>query len=92
MINWRNFFDQTIKNNLQTYDNIRKITTDQGEDYTTECLPDYPCFKKYCKHIATDLSKQQKLDAHIKSIQKINFTRNLNIFHYWRSKKKKKQF
>ena len=44
--------------------------------------------------IATDLSKQQALDADPKAIQKINFTRNLNhvescnnVFHYRRSKR-----
>ena len=30
MIDGRNFFDQSIKNGLKTYDNIRKIETGQG--------------------------------------------------------------
>ena len=34
--------------------------------------------KKYYKLIATDLSKQQKLDADQKAIQQTNFTRNLD--------------
>ena len=58
MIDGRNLFDQPIKNNLKTYDNIRKIVTGQGDDYTTGCLLDYSYFKKYCKLIAIDLSKQ----------------------------------
>ena len=61
MIDGRNFFDQPIKNDLKTYDNIRKIATGQGDDYTTGCLLDYPYFKKYYKLIAIDLSKRQKL-------------------------------
>ena len=32
MINGHTFFDQTVKNDLRTYDSIRKITTDQGGD------------------------------------------------------------
>ena len=40
MIDGQNFFDQSVKNNLRTYDNIRKIATDQGDDYTTSCLLD----------------------------------------------------
>ena len=32
MIDRRNFFDQPIKNDLKTYDNIRKIATGQSED------------------------------------------------------------
>ena len=35
MINVHTFFDQTVKNDLRTHDSIRKITTDQGGDYTT---------------------------------------------------------
>ena len=34
----RNFFDQPIKNDLLTFDNIRKIVTGEGDDYTTQCL------------------------------------------------------
>ena len=78
MIDGRNLFDQTIKNDLKTYDNIRKIATGQGDDYTTGCLLDYPYFKIYYKLIAIDLSKQQKLDADPKAIQQINFTGNLD--------------
>ena len=44
MINGENFFDQTIKNNKVTYENIRKIATGQGDDYTTGCLLDYSYF------------------------------------------------
>ena len=61
MIDGRNFFDQLIKNDLKTYDNIRKIATGQGDDYTTGCLLDNPYFKTCYKSIAIDLSKQQKL-------------------------------
>ena len=78
MINGRDFFDQPIKNDLKAYDNIRKIATGQGDDYTTGCLLDYPYFKRYYKLIAIDLSKQQKLDADPKATQKINFTGNLD--------------
>ena len=77
MIDGRNFFDQPIRNDLKTYDNIRKIETGQGDDCTTGRLLDYSYFKIYYKLIAIDLSKQQKLDADPKAIQQINFTGNL---------------
>ena len=77
MIDARNFFDQPIKNDLKTY-NIRTIATGQGDDCTTECLLDYPYFKKYHKLFATYLSKQQKLGADLKAILQINFTGNLS--------------
>ena len=47
MINGKNFFDQPIKNDIKPYDDIRKIATGQGDDYTTDCLLDYNYFKKY---------------------------------------------
>ena len=68
MIDGKNFFDQPVKNDKVTYENIRKITTRQGDDYTTGCLLDYTYFKKYYKMIAVDLSKQQALDADPKAI------------------------
>ena len=40
MIYGRNFFDQPIKKDLKTNDNIREIATVQGDDYTTGCLLD----------------------------------------------------
>ena len=41
MIDGKNIFDQPIKNDLRTYDNIRKIIPGQGGYYTTGCLLDY---------------------------------------------------
>ena len=34
MINGENFSDQPTKNNKVTYQNIRKVDTGQGDDYT----------------------------------------------------------
>ena len=77
MIDGKSCFDQPIKNNKVTYENIRKIATGQGDDYTTGCLLDYIYFKNHCKMIEEDLSKQQVLDVDPKAIQQINFTANL---------------
>ena len=78
MIDGKNFFDQPVKNDKVTYENIRKITIGQGDDYTTGCLLDYTYVKKYYKMIAIDLSKQEALDADPKAIQQINFIANLD--------------
>ena len=80
MIEELKFFDQPVKNNLITYDEIRKIATGQGDNYITACLLDYNYFNNYYKMIATNLSKQQALDADPKAIQQINFTANLQSF------------
>ena len=60
MIDGKIFFDQPIKNDKLTYGNIRKITTSQGDDYTTGCFLDYTYFKKYYKMIAVDLTKHKR--------------------------------
>ena len=49
MINGEKAFDQPIQNNKVTYENIRKIATGQGDDFTTGCLLDYPYFKNSYK-------------------------------------------
>ena len=72
MINGENFFDQPVENNKVAYENIRKIATGQGDDYTTGCLLDYPYFKDSYKMIAVDLSKQQALDADPRANQQIS--------------------
>ena len=58
MINDENVFDQPIKNNKVTYENIRKIATGQRDDHATGCLLDYTHFANTYKMIALDLSKQ----------------------------------
>ena len=78
MIDGKNFFDQPIKNNKVTHENIRKSAIGQGDDYTTVFLLNYSYFKDYYKMIALDQSKQQALDADPRAIQQINFTANLS--------------
>ena len=77
MIDGQNFFDHPITNNLLTYDNIRKLSIGQGDDYLTGCLLDHYYFHKNYKMIAIDLSKQQALDSDPRAIQRVAFTGNL---------------
>ena len=72
------FFNQPINNDIKAYQNIRKIATGQGDDYTTGSLLDYPYFKEKYKMIPIDLSKEQALDADPTAIQQISFTVNLD--------------
>ena len=45
-IDGRNFYDQAINGLIKQYDEIRKISTGQGDDYTTGCLLDFAYFEK----------------------------------------------
>ena len=60
--------------------NIIKTATGHENDYTTAtaCLLSSPYVKDIYKMIAADLSKQQALDAHTRTIQQINITANLD--------------
>ena len=73
-IDGRNFYDQSINDLIKQYDEIRKISTGQGDDYTTGCLLDFAYFEKNYRLIAADLSKQKALDADSRAIQQIIFT------------------
>ena len=63
---------------LLKHQNVRKIATGQGDDYTTGCLVDYLYFKENYKTIVINLSRQQALDADPRAIQQINYTANLD--------------
>ena len=40
-IDGRNFYDQPINDSIKQYDEIRKISIGQGDDYSTGCLLDF---------------------------------------------------
>ena len=73
-IDGRNVYNQPINDSIKQYDESRKISTGQGDDYTTGCLLDFAYFKKYYRLIAADLSKQRALDADLRGIQQIIVT------------------
>ena len=68
-IDGRNFYDQPINDSIKQYDEVRKISTGQGDDYTTGCLLDYSYFENNYRLIAADVSKQKVLDADSRAIQ-----------------------
>ena len=70
----RNFYDQSINDLIKQYDEIRNISTGQGDDYATGCLLDFSYFEKNYRLVAVDSSKQKVLDADSRAIQQIMFT------------------
>ena len=69
----KNFHDQAIDSDTKRHEEIRKLTTGQGEDYTNGCLLDYEYIKNHYRLIAVDLSRQKELVADSKAIQQIEF-------------------
>ena len=92
-IDGRNFYDQPINDLIKQYD-VRKISTGQGDDYTTGCLLDFAYFEKNYRLIAADLSKQKALDADPKAIQQIIFTdktdNQIRVYYILEQSKKNK--
>ena len=90
-IDGRNFYDQPINDSIKQYDEIRKISIGQGDDYTTVCLLDFAYFREKYRLIASDGSKQKALDADSRAIQQTIFTGKVsaNVIIYYILKKSK---
>ena len=68
------FYDQPINDLIKQYDEVTKVSTGHGDDYTTESLLDYAYFKDNYKLIEVDVSKQKASDADpTRAIQQIVF-------------------
>ena len=73
MIDRRNFYEKPINDLIKQYDEVRKVSTGHGDDYTAGSMLDYGYFKDNYRLIAVDLSKQKGLDADARPIQQIVF-------------------
>ena len=58
---------------IKQFDEVRKVSTGQGDDYTAGYLLDLSYFRDNCRLIAVDLSKQKALDADPRAMQQIVF-------------------
>ena len=79
IISPKNLYDQTINSDIKRYEEIKKLLTEQGEDYPTGCLLRYEYIKNHYRLIAVDLNRLKELDADLKAIQPIEF--------FWQLKK-----
>ena len=57
MIHDKNVFDQPINSMNKTYENIKKLATGQGDDYTPGCLLDHIYFKDHLMLIQEQFNK-----------------------------------
>ena len=73
LIDGRNVYDQPFNDLIKQYDEVRKVSTGHGNDYTTGPLLDYAYFKDNYRLIAVDLRKQKAFDADLTAIQQILF-------------------
>ena len=59
IINGKNVYDQPIDSDTKRYEEIRKLTTRQGEDYTIRCLLDYDYIKNRYRLITANLVEKK---------------------------------
>ena len=70
-----NFYEQGTNDSIKQNDEVRKVSTRQGDDYTTGCLFDVSYFERKYRVIAADLSNLKKaLDADSRAILRIIFS------------------
>ena len=55
------FYNQPIDSDIKRYEEIGKLITEQGEDYTTECFLNYDYIKNHYGLIEVDLSRQKAI-------------------------------
>ena len=67
------FIINQLSNLIKQYDEVRKVSTGHGDDYTTGSLLDYAYFKDNHRLTAVDLSKQKALDADPREIKQTVF-------------------
>ena len=55
----KNFYNQPIGSDIKPHEEIRKLITGQGEDYTIGILSDFDYIKNHYRLIAVDLSREK---------------------------------
>ena len=73
IINGKKNYGLPIDSDIKRYEENRKLTTGQGEDYTTGCSLDYEYTKNHYRLTVVDSSRQKELDAYRKAIKQIEF-------------------
>ena len=73
----RNFHDETIGNQIKTFDEIRRIATGQEDGYTAGRLLYYKYIKDHYQLISVDFNKKKELDADLRTVQQIELYRML---------------
>ena len=59
IINGKYIHDQPTDSKIKQYEEIQKLATGQGEDYTAGCFLDYKYIKNNYKLIAVDLKRKK---------------------------------
>ena len=80
MVDGKKFYDQPINDKMEQYDEVRKVSTGKGHDYTTTCLLNYAYFKDNYRLIVVNLSNKKSFRCWSKSNSTNSISRSC-----WRS-------
>ena len=71
--NGKNFYNQANDSDIKRCEEIRKLTTGQGQDYASGCSLEFDYIKNIYRLIAVDLSRQEELNTDLNAVQQIEF-------------------
>ena len=77
-IDGRNFYDQPINDFIKQCDEVRKVSSGQGDDYTTDSLLAFAYFKKKLPTNCSWFKQKKALDANSRAFQQIILTGKAN--------------
>ena len=76
-MNGKTFYNPAIDSDIKRYEEIRKLTTRKGADYSTGCLSDYDFIESHYKLTEIDLSRQKEVDGDPKAMKQIEIVGQL---------------
>ena len=93
MIDGRNFYDQPINDLIKQYDEVRKVSTEQSDYYTTGYLSDVHISETDADKLQLHLIKQKAWDANPRAIQQIVLQgksgQKLRLYTFLKNQKKR---
>ena len=93
-IGGRNFYDHPINDLIKQYDEVRKVSTWQSDDYTTGLFIQFCLFPKQLQTNCGWFNEKKALDVDSRPIQQIIFTgrANAGAMIYYILKQKKQYY
>ena len=77
IINGKTFYDQWINFDIKRYEQIRRLTTGQGKQYTGGCYLYHEYIKNHYRLLAVDLSRRKDVDPNPKAIKQTDIVGQL---------------
>ena len=80
IVNGKNFYDHSINSDIKQIEEIRELTSGEGEGSNRRRFVNYEYIKIHQRLIVVDLSRQKESDTDLKSIQQLEFIGKLKKY------------